>query len=155
MTIKRAWNSEWQRQWENSTSKLHYIKSCIEEWESNHNSSWQYEVPLSRLYWPHLTHGHLMSRKDQQPTCTISAGGNQTLTITHFLGECPNWGTVEKIQYSEQYKNATRKRLRSGKDNKVSYADKYVWRNIKIMDSWWDQYDFSSALYSHKWLWRG
>ena len=40
----------------------HYIKPCIEEWESAHNSSRQYEVKLSRLRIGHtrLTHGHLM-----------------------------------------------------------------------------------------------
>ena len=38
-TIRRARNSEWQREWENNTSKLHYIKPRIEEWESTHNSN--------------------------------------------------------------------------------------------------------------------
>ena len=33
LTIRRAKNSEWQREWENSTNKLHYIKPHIEEWE--------------------------------------------------------------------------------------------------------------------------
>ena len=27
LTIRRARNSEWQREWKNSTSKLHYITS--------------------------------------------------------------------------------------------------------------------------------
>ena len=34
LTFRSARNSEWQ----NSNSKLHYIKPCIEEWESAHNS---------------------------------------------------------------------------------------------------------------------
>ena len=38
LTIRRARKSEWQREWENSTSKLHYIKPRIEEWESAHSS---------------------------------------------------------------------------------------------------------------------
>ena len=57
-TIRRARNSEWQREWENNTSKLHYIKPRIEEWESAHNSNRQYEVKLSRIRIGHtrLTH---------------------------------------------------------------------------------------------------
>ena len=31
LTIRRARKSEWQREWENSNSKLHYIKPSIEE----------------------------------------------------------------------------------------------------------------------------
>ena len=38
-TIRRVINSKWQREWENNTSKLHYIKPHIEEWESAHNSN--------------------------------------------------------------------------------------------------------------------
>ena len=37
-TIRRARNSEWQREWENNTSNLKQIKPRIEEWESAHNS---------------------------------------------------------------------------------------------------------------------
>ena len=33
-TIRRARKSEWQREWENNSSKLHYIKPRIKEWES-------------------------------------------------------------------------------------------------------------------------
>ena len=63
-TIRRARNSEWQREWENNTSKLKQIKPRIEEWESAHRSCRQYEVKLSRLRIGHtrLTHGYLMSR---------------------------------------------------------------------------------------------
>ena len=35
-----------------------------------------------------LTHGHLMLRKDQQPTCRNVAYGNQRPTIKHCLQEC-------------------------------------------------------------------
>ena len=58
-----------------STSKPHYIKPHIEEWESVHNSCKQYEVNLIRLCIGHtmLTYGHLMSRKDHQSTCTNTA----------------------------------------------------------------------------------
>ena len=31
LTIRRERNSEWQREWENSNSKLHYVKPSIEE----------------------------------------------------------------------------------------------------------------------------
>ena len=70
LTIKRARNSKWQREWENSNSKLHYTKSHIEEWENAHNSCRQYEVKISWLHIEHsrVTHGHLMTRNDQQPT---------------------------------------------------------------------------------------
>ena len=34
MTIRRARNSKWPNEWENSNSKLHYIKLCFVEWES-------------------------------------------------------------------------------------------------------------------------
>ena len=79
LTIRRARNSEWQREWENSTSKLHYIKPRIEEWESAHNSNRKYEVKLSRIHIGHtrLTHGHLMTRNSQKPTCGSATCGNQ------------------------------------------------------------------------------
>ena len=38
LTIRRARNFEWQREWQNSTSKLHCFKPHIEECESAHNS---------------------------------------------------------------------------------------------------------------------
>ena len=66
LTIRRARNSKWQREWENSTSKLHYIKPHIKEWESAYNSCRQYEVKLSRIRIGHsrLTHGHVLSRNE-------------------------------------------------------------------------------------------
>ena len=36
LAIRRARNSDWQREWENKTSKLHYIKPRIKEWVSAH-----------------------------------------------------------------------------------------------------------------------
>ena len=38
---------------ENNTSKLHYIKPCIEEWESAQNRFRQYEFKLSRIHIRH------------------------------------------------------------------------------------------------------
>ena len=38
-----------------------------------------------------LTHGHLMTRNCQQPTCESAICGNQSLTIKHCLQECPQW----------------------------------------------------------------
>ena len=57
---------------ENSTSKLHYIKSCIEKLEFGHNSCRLFEVKLSRLLigYTRLTHGHLI-KKNQQPICSM------------------------------------------------------------------------------------
>ena len=75
LTIRRARNSEWQREWENIISKLHYIKPHIEEWESAHNSYRHYKVKPSRIRIGHtvLTHRNLMSRNNQQPTCGNAA----------------------------------------------------------------------------------
>ena len=49
--------------WENSNSKIHYIKPHFGEWKSAHNNSRQYEVKLSSFRFVHtrLTHRHLMS----------------------------------------------------------------------------------------------
>ena len=49
-------------EWQNSTSKLHYVKSRIEEWESVYNSCRKYEVKLSSIRIGHtrLTHAYLM-----------------------------------------------------------------------------------------------
>ena len=74
----------------NSSRKLH-IKPSIEEWESAHNSCWQYKTKLSRVHIGHirLTNGCLMTRNDQQPTFLNASCRNQTLTITHCFMECP------------------------------------------------------------------
>ena len=71
LTIRRAKNPKWQRELENGTSKLHYIKPCIKEWESTYISCRQYEVKPSRIWigHPRLIHEHLMSRNEQPPTC--------------------------------------------------------------------------------------
>ena len=47
-----------------------------------------------KLSWYHighnrLFHGHLMTKTDQQPTCTNSACGNQKLSIKYCILECP------------------------------------------------------------------
>ena len=90
-TIRRARNSEWQREWEDSTSKLKIIKPRIEEWQNTHNSCRQYEVKLSRLQIGHtrLTHGHLILRNEQQPTCMNATCKDQRITVEHCLQECP------------------------------------------------------------------
>ena len=49
LAINSSRNSEWHRELENSSSKLHYIKPHIEEWESAHSSCRQYEVKLSMI----------------------------------------------------------------------------------------------------------
>ena len=62
VTIRRARNSKWQREWENNNSKLYYIKPHIEEWKSAHNNYRQYEVKLSRILIEHtrFTHKNMM-----------------------------------------------------------------------------------------------
>ena len=98
LTIRRARNSQWQREWENNNNKLHYIKPHIKEWKSAHNSCRQYEVKLSRICIGHtrLTHGLLMSRNKQQLACGNTASGNQRLTTKHCLKDCSNGGTAER-----------------------------------------------------------
>ena len=102
LIIIRARNSEWQREWENSTSKLQYIKPYIEEWESAYNSCWQYEMKLSTIQIGHtrLTHEHLMARNKPPPTYRNTVCGNQRLTIKNCLQDCPKWRDSRKnIQY--------------------------------------------------------
>ena len=103
LIIRSARNCEWQRKWEKSTSKLQYTKPCIGESISAHNTCRQYEVKLSRLCIGHtrLTHEHLMSRINQQPTCKNAACGNQSLTIKHCLQECPQWRD-SRVKYNIQ-----------------------------------------------------
>ena len=86
LTIGRARNSKWHREWENNTSKLHYIKPHIKEWENAHNSCRQYKVKSSRIRIGHtrLSHGH-MSKNNQQPICGNAAYRNQSLTIKNCL----------------------------------------------------------------------
>ena len=90
LTIRKAW--------ENSASMLYYIKPPIEMYESAHNSCRQYDVKLSRIRIGHtrLTHGHLMSKKKQQPICGNAAHENQRLTIKHCLQDCPQWKNSRK-----------------------------------------------------------
>ena len=78
LTVRRATNSELQKEWEKNTSKLYYLKPCIKERESAHNSCKQFKVKLSRIRIGHtkLTHEHLMSRNNQQLTCGNAACGN-------------------------------------------------------------------------------
>ena len=63
-----------------------------------------------------------MTRNDQRLTCTNVVCRNQTLTINHCLVECNQWRITEK-KSQEQYENATRKGLCSGKDNEDSQRD--------------------------------
>ena len=88
-TIRRARNSVWQREWENSNSKLYYIKPHIEDWESAHNSCRQYKVKLSRISikYTGLT---------QHPTCRNAACGYLRLTIGHCIQDCPQWRNSKK-----------------------------------------------------------
>ena len=93
LTIRKARNFKWQREWKNSTSKLYYIKPCIEEWENSHNSCRQYKVKLSRVRIGHtrLTYRNLVSKNNQKPTC-----GNQRLIIKPCLQNCPQWRDSRK-----------------------------------------------------------
>ena len=72
LTIRRAKNSKWQREWENNT------------------------VIMYNIVHTRLTHRHLMLRNTQQPTCGNTAHRNQSLTIKHCLQDCPNGETAER-----------------------------------------------------------
>ena len=98
LTIRRARNSKWQREWENGISKLHYIKQRVKERESAYNSCRQHEVKLSRIRFGHtkLTHGYLMSRNEQQPTSWNAACGDPKLAIKNCLQDCPQWRDCRK-----------------------------------------------------------
>ena len=71
-------------------------------------------MKLSRLCIGHtrLTHGHLLTRNDLQPTCTNAACRNQTLTVLKRA--------TPKVQNPDKYKNTTGKRLLNRKDTEVS-----------------------------------
>ena len=59
-------NCEQQMEWENSASKVHYIKCHIEEWANVHNKCRQY-VKLSKfsIGYTRLTHRLFMLKNDQ------------------------------------------------------------------------------------------
>ena len=103
LTIRRARNSKWQREWENSTSKLHYIKPCIGEWKSAYNSCRQYEVKLSKIWIGNsqLTHGHLMSEMNHQnlQKCSMWKINTNNKTLPTRLP--PMEGQQKEIQYPE------------------------------------------------------
>ena len=88
--IRRARNFEW----ENSTSKQHYFKPRIEEWESAYNSCRQYEIKPSRIWIGHtrLTYAHLMSKNEHPSICRNAACGDQRLKMKHCPQDCPQWG---------------------------------------------------------------
>ena len=98
LSIRKTRNSEWQRDWENSTSKINYIKPRIKEWKSAHNSCSQYKVTLSRIHIvpTRLTQEHLMSKYNQQPIWGKAACRNQRLTIKHCLQDCLQWRDSRK-----------------------------------------------------------
>ena len=100
LTIMETINCKQQKEWKNSTHKLPYIKPRIDEWEvlitvvGNMRLNWVCSI-LETL---EKTHGHLMSRNDQQQTCINAACKNLRLTIKHCLKECPNaWMNNRKI----------------------------------------------------------
>ena len=132
LTIWRAKNSEWQREWKNSISKLKYVKPRKEERESVHSCCRQYEVKLSKLHLGHtrLTHGHLMSRDYQQPACRNTGCGNQTITVKHCLQDCPQMR--KETQHTGRYKKDTRKVANIMKFLKE--MNSYELRDIKNMN---------------------
>ena len=96
LTIKRARNSEWQKDWKNSTSKLHYIQPT-KEWESTHNSFRQYEIKLSRL---HIGHIKQNNRHWCQKMISNKYAKIQYVETRNWLNiaswNAPNGGTAEK-----------------------------------------------------------
>ena len=59
--------------------KLHYIKSCIEEWDSAHNSYRKYEVKLSRLWYIDIWRLEMTSNQHEQMQLMEIRDDNQTL----------------------------------------------------------------------------
>ena len=110
LTIRRARNSEQQKEWENNISKLHYIKLHIKEWESAHNCCRQYEVKLSRINIGHirLNHGHLMSRNNQ-PIWKYSMWKPETNNKTLPTRQHLMVGQQKETQYPGYHKDTTRK----------------------------------------------
>ena len=74
------------------TSKLHCIKPCING-----------KAPIRiRIGHNRLTHGHLMSRNNQQPTCGNAACGKRRLTIKPLPTRLsPVEGQQKETQYPE------------------------------------------------------
>ena len=69
-----------------------------------------------------LTHGYLMTRNDQQPTCTNVSSRNQTLIIKYYLMECLQWSDpIKKYNIQSDIKTLL------GKDCEVEKIMRYCW----------------------------
>ena len=93
LTIRRAKNSEWQREWESvlayyTTLNLTFNRGKV-------STAVLGSIRSSMLYIGHirLAHSHFMSGNDQHSTCRNTACRNQRLSIKHV----PNGGeTADK-----------------------------------------------------------
>ena len=63
---------------------LNQIYNILAELQAQNKKITQLHIGHTRLM-----HEHLMMRHDWQTICTNAACGNQTLTIKHYLVECP------------------------------------------------------------------
>ena len=77
---------------ENNTSKLYYIKPCIEDWESAYNNC-KIHIEHTRL-----THRYLMSRNTKMGKCSMWKLELNNKTLPTKLP--PMEGQQNEIQYS-------------------------------------------------------
>lgn len=93
--IKQKINEVWNQQWQaNRENKLREVKYDTTTWpDSERTTRWE-EVALCRLRIGHTktTHEHLL-KKEQPPICT---GCGWTLTVKHWLTECPSNRDIRK-----------------------------------------------------------
>ena len=91
-----------------------------------------------------LTHEHLISRNNQQPTCDNAAYGNQSLTIKHCLQGCPNWGIAERNNIQGDIRTLLGKNCEV--DKIMRFKEMGVWGNIEMIGGRRDQQASSSVL---------
>ena len=81
--------AEWQQWWNIvGTNKLSEVKPILGDWTSAYRTSRREEIILSRLRIGHtyVTHSHLL-KGQPRPVC---AHCNESLTVNHFLIDCPS-----------------------------------------------------------------
>ena len=119
--IKRAILSKWDEEWTNvQLNKLREIKPTIKQWPSSENRCRTIEVKLARLRMghTHLTHHHLMERREQ-PYCDDCL---VPLTVRHLIAECPSLQHIRWNHYpltSQMNESETMKHILA--DNGMKY----------------------------------
>ena len=88
--IKKQIMEDWQKNWNNSSSKLRECKGSVKQWVCNLTSR-RDQVVLHRLRIGHtkLTHSYLIS-KDNPPTCESC---QMPLSVKHILLDCTKYSS--------------------------------------------------------------